>query len=150
MALNGIRLHGKVLGVSGGALRLAGDLTGSLEAADRFCRDEMAGIDAFIAENGLNAPKEDLPAVDWEPTPDSPELELIRAGISTVIYATGFHFDFGWIDLPAFDERGYPRYEPGLYFVGLHWMHCQGSGLFYGVGRDAEYVVRHLIGRSGA
>ncbi len=49
-----------------------------------------------------------------------------------------------------FDERGYPRYErgvtevPGLYFVGLHWQHTMGSGLFYQVGRDAEYVVNHL------
>ncbi len=34
---------------------------------------------------------------------------------------------------------------PGLYFCGLHWMHTQGSGLFYGVGDDAEYVVDHLI-----
>ena len=68
-----------------------------------------------------------------------------------MIYATGFHFDFGWIDLPVFDERGYPRYArgvteiPGFYFCGLHWMHTQGSGLFCGVGEDAEYVVSHLV-----
>ncbi|CUH46587.1 putative oxidoreductase CzcO [Ruegeria atlantica] len=48
----------------------------------------------------------------------------------------------------------YPQYErgitdvDGLYFCGLHWMHSQGSGLFYGVGEDAEYVVDHLISTS--
>ena len=72
-----------------------------------------------------------------------------------MIYATGFHFDFGWIDLPVFDQRGYPRYErgvtdlDGLYFLGLHWMHSQGSGLFFGVGRDAEHVVQNLVGQAG-
>ncbi len=38
---------------------------------------------------------------------------------------------------------------PGFYFTGLHWMHTQGSGLFYGVGRDAEYVVEHLCRSAG-
>ena len=77
-------------------------------------------------------------------------LDLKQSGISSVIFGTGFHFDFGWIDLPVFDERGYPRYDrgvtaiPGLYLVGLHWMYTQGSGLFYQVGRDAEYVIDHL------
>jgi putative flavoprotein involved in K+ transport len=77
-------------------------------------------------------------------------LDLEQAGISSVIYATGFTYDFSWIDLPIFDERGYPRYArgvtelPGLYFVGLHWMHTAGSGLFSQVSRDAEYVVEHI------
>ena len=54
------------------------------------------------------------------------------------------------IDLPVFDDRGYPGYErgvtelPGFYFVGLHWMYTAGSGLFSQVGRDAEFVVKHL------
>jgi len=54
------------------------------------------------------------------------ELNLQKAGISTVIYATGFHRNFSWIDLPVFDETGYPGYQrgitdlPGLYFIGLH------------------------------
>ena len=116
----------------------------------------MDGIDAFIAEHGLDAPEEDFIPVDWQPASEPPELDLTEAGISTVIYAIGFHFDFSWIDLPVFDERGYPRNRrgvtdlPGLYFVGLHWMHTQGSGLFYGVGRDAEYVVQHLADQSNS
>ena len=89
--------------------------------------------------------------VEWSPEPEPDLFNLSDANISTVIYATGFHFDFSWIDLSVFDERGYPRYNrgvteiPGLYFCGLHWLHCQGSGLFYGVGEDAGYVVSHLL-----
>ena len=110
----------------------------------------MDGIDSFIAAHGLDAPEEDVVPVDWEPAPGPPLLDLDQAGIKSVIYATGFHFDFRWIDLSVFDDRGYPRYRRGvteilgLYFVGLHWMHTQGSGLFYQVGRDAGFVVDHL------
>jgi putative flavoprotein involved in K+ transport len=150
MALNGVRLHGKVLDAEGSAIRLSGNLAETLDSIDRGCRATMDGIDSYIVEHGLDAPEADIDPVDWEPAPGSPLLDLDQAGIKSVIYATGFHFDFGWIDLPVFDARGYPRYErgvteiPGLYFVGLHWMHTQGSGLFYQVGRDAKYVVDHL------
>ncbi len=150
MALDCVRLHGKVLCVDGGCLRLSDGLAAALDSADEFCRAEMDGIDQFIADHGLDAPPEEVVRFDWHPEPEPPLLDLAEAGISTVIYATGFHSDFGWIDLPVFDVRGYPRYRrgvteiPGLYFCGLHWMETQGSGLFYGVGQDAEYVVGHL------
>jgi putative flavoprotein involved in K+ transport len=150
LALDGVRLHGKVLDAKGSTVRLSDDLAETLDSIDSGCRAEMDGIDSFIAAHGLDAPEEDFVPVDWEPAPVPPLLDLDQAGIKSVIYATGFHFDFNWIDLPVFDARGYPRYRrgvteiPGLYFVGLHWMHTQGSGLFYQVGRDAEYVVDHL------
>jgi putative flavoprotein involved in K+ transport len=153
MALDGIQLHGKVLGIEEGCFRLSSDLAETLVGIDEVCRDEMAGIDKFIEENGLDDPMEEVSLVDWLPEPEPALLDLSDADVLTVIYATGFHFDFSWIDLPIFDERGYPRYArgvteiPGLYYCGLHWMHTQGSGLFYGVGEDAKYVVAHLLNR---
>ena len=156
LALDGVRLHGKVLGADVTTIRLADNLAELLDAVDAFCQAEMNGIDAYITKHGLDEPKEDIVPINWKPNSGADELNLVQLGIATVIYATGFHFDFGWIDLPVFDERGYPRYQrgvtelQGLYFVGLHWMHTQGSGLFYGVGRDAEYVVQHLEGRSNS
>ena len=153
MALDGIQLHGKVLGIQGSCFRLSRDLANTLDGIDKVCRDEMEGIDKFIEKNGLDDPKEEVALVNWLPEPESALFDLSDEDVSTVIYATGFHFDFTWIDLPVFDERGYPRYAqgvteiPGLYFCGLHWMHTQGSGLFYGVGEDAEYVVTHLVNR---
>jgi len=153
MALEGVQLHGKVLGVENSCLRLSDDLVETLDSVDDSCRTQMEAIDKFIEDNGLDLPPEEIPAIDWQPDPEPPLLDLGEAGISTLIYATGFHFDFGWIDLPVFDERGYPRYRrgiteiPGLYFCGLHWMQTQGSGLFYGVGEDAKFVVGHLVGQ---
>jgi len=131
-------------------VRFADDLAESLDAIDKACLEHTAEIDEYIAKNGIDAPENDLKPVDWRPAPEPKSLDLRQAGIGSVIYGTGYHFDFGWIDLPLFDARGYPRYErgvtevPGLYFVGLHWLHTFGSGLFYQVGRDAECVVDHL------
>ncbi|WP_170606387.1 flavin-containing monooxygenase [Ruegeria arenilitoris] len=150
MALDGVKLHSRVEGVQNGCLMLAGGLEETLKAVDEVCNAEMESIDKFIAENGLYDPDEVVVPVNWQPNPEPPFFDLAAANVSTVIYATGFHRDFGWIDLPIFDGSGYPLHErgvtniAGLYFCGLHWMHTQGSGLFYGVGEDAEYVVNHL------
>ncbi len=150
LALDGLRLHGRVTDAQGTRVHFADDLAETLDAIDKACREDLAEVDEFIAENGMDAPESDPQTFDWQPTPEPATLDLKRAGIGSVIYGTGFHPDFGWIDLPLFDDRGYPRYErgvtemPGFYFVGLHWMHTLGSGLFYGVGRDVEYVVDHL------
>ena len=150
LALDGVELHGRLLDAEGRQVRFADDLSENLDAIDEACRKTLADIDEHIAESGTEAPESTLEPVDWRPVPQSATLDLRQAGIASLIYGTGFRFDFGWIELPVFDERGYPRYErgvtevPGLYFVGLHWLHTAGSGLFYQVGRDAEYAVDHL------
>ena len=150
LALDGVKLHGRLNDAEGYQVRFADDLAENLDAIDEECRRRLARIDYYIAKSGTEAPENNLEPVDWWPDRELAALNLRQAGIGNVIYGTGFHFDFGWIDLPVFDERGYPRYErgvtevPGLYFVGLHWLHTWGSGLFYHVGRDAKYVVNHL------
>ena len=67
--------------------------------------------------------------------------------VANVIWCTGFHPGFSWIDLPIFDEHGEPRHEkgivtevPGLYFVGLHFQYALSSTMIHGVGRDAQRV----------
>ena len=149
-ALNGIKLHGRLADANEHQVSFADDLAENLDAMDKICAERTAAIDKYIAENGIDAPENDLAAVEWQPTSEPTTLDLRQAGINSVIYGTGFYYDFGWLDFPIFDDRGYPRYErgvtevPGLYFIGLHWMHTQGSGLFSGVGRDAEYIVGQI------
>ena len=150
MALDGVRLHGHLTGAEDYEVSFADDLAENLDAIDKACLEPLAKIDEYIAKSGIDAPDSDLVQIDWQPTPEPATLNLRDAGISSIIYGTGFHFDFDWIDLPIFDGRGYPVYKrgvtklPGFYFVGLHWMHTSGSGLFYQVGRDAKYVVDHI------
>ncbi len=81
-----------------------------------------------------------------------PELSGGRVlNVPTVIWSTGFVRDYGWIDLPIFDEYGMPDHErgvvrshPGLYFIGLPFQHTLSSPLIMGVGRDAAFIARHI------
>ena len=82
--------------------------------------------------------------------PESTELDLDEAGITTVIWAMGYSFDFSLVRLPVFDADGFPVQErgvtehPGLYFVGMPWMPKWKSGLLVGVGEAAEHVAEHI------
>lgn len=74
-----------------------------------------------------------------------------------VVWCTGFRPDYRWIELPVFDERGYPRHRrgaatdaPGLYFVGLRFQHRMTSSLIGGVGEDASYIASEVARRSEA
>jgi putative flavoprotein involved in K+ transport len=87
-----------------------------------------------------------------------PVLEDGRAlSVRNVVWCTGFDADYGWVDLPVFDQRGEPVDErgvvedaPGLYFVGRYFQFALASALLGGVGRDAEYVAEHIVKRSAA
>jgi putative flavoprotein involved in K+ transport len=75
--------------------------------------------------------------------------------VSNVIWCTGFGKDFSWIDVPLAGEDGWPEQSrgivessPGLYFVGLPFLHAFASMLIGGVGRDAEYVAAHIAART--
>jgi putative flavoprotein involved in K+ transport len=77
--------------------------------------------------------------------------------VANVIWCTGSGPDFSWIDLPVFGEnanepmhhRGIVANQPGLYFVGLHFLYAMSSGFLPGVDRDAEHVVHAILARGG-
>jgi putative flavoprotein involved in K+ transport len=75
--------------------------------------------------------------------------------VKNVIWCTGFHHGFPWIDLPVFGEDGEPMHEdgivgnvPGMYFVGLHFLHSMSSATLIGVGRDAERIANEVASRT--
>jgi len=73
--------------------------------------------------------------------------------VNNVIWCTGFYPRFSWIDLPVFkdeeplQQRGVVSNEPGLYFVGLHFLFAFSSTMIHGVGRDAKYIVEAIKNR---
>jgi putative flavoprotein involved in K+ transport len=149
-AREGMTLHGRLLEVEGRQARFAGDLAANLDAADATAERIKDSVDRFIAERGLSAPPEERYTPVWQPAADgSAPLELDAAGITTVIWATGFASDWSWVAVPAFDGSGYPTHVrgvttvPGLYVVGLPWLHTWGSGRFAGIERDARHVAEH-------
>jgi putative flavoprotein involved in K+ transport len=80
-------------------------------------------------------------------------LDLETAGITSVIWAIGYTSDYSLVKLPVVDADGYPLQKrgvtsyPGLYFVGLHWLHKFKSGTLFGIGEDAAFVASEILAR---
>ena len=101
-------------------------------------------------------PKSLRPAVEPEPscvTAPILRLDLRDAGITTIIWATGFAFDFGWLKVGALDTRGVPAHwrgiteVPGLYVLGLPFLSRRASSFIFGVEQDAARLADHIAAR---
>lgn len=151
-AIEGMQLYGALTGLDadGDTLRFAPRLREVLDQADRTYNGINASIDRYIAEQGLQAPPASVYEPVWEPSEERETLSLKDAGITSVLWCIGFAPDFRWLDAPVFNGRGHPVHErgltrvPGLYFIGLPWLHTWGSGRFSGVARDAAFVVQRV------
>ncbi|MDI9556657.1 MAG: hypothetical protein QM256_12860 [Pseudomonadota bacterium] len=138
-------------GIRDGKAWLAPDLPDSLARVDKWEADILKDIDDYIAAQGLDAPEEPLPRLrDGYDAPIIRELDLRAEGIRSVIWATGYRFDFSLVKLPIVDDFGFPVQDrgvtahPGLYFVGLPWLPSFKTGLFLGVGENAAHVAGHI------
>ncbi|WP_213991738.1 MSMEG_0569 family flavin-dependent oxidoreductase [Sodalis sp. dw_96] len=152
----GMQLHGRLLDIdeARGVLLTGDDLAANLDSADDTARRIRESIDEWIAARGIDAPPEQPYQPMWFPRPGEGTIPL--ESLSSIVWAVGFHTDFSWIDLPAFDDKGYPRHrrgvavEEGLHFLGLPWLWTWGSGRFEGVGEDAEHLAEHIAARLAA
>jgi putative flavoprotein involved in K+ transport len=152
LARRGTVLLGRLQGFRGDTALFAPGLGETLPWGDEFVATIKRRIDDHVRNEGLHVPEaepEDEPAA----VPELEELDLRSAGIGTILWANGYRPDLSWIDLPLRDAHGWPVQQrgvtefPGLYFLGLHWLHKRKSSLFLGVGEDAEYVVSHAVAR---
>jgi putative flavoprotein involved in K+ transport len=150
-AEQGMSLHGRLLDVTGEHLSFADGLAADLDAADAVYNGINAAIDNYILGQGIQAPPGERYTASWHPDPGPSTVSL--ADISTVIWATGFSTDYRWLHAPVFDGSGHPQHRrgitgvPGLYFLGLPWLHTWGSGRFAAVARDAEHLAGAIIDR---
>ena len=77
-------------------------------------------------------------------------LDPRAAGITSIIWATGYRQDFTWLQVDAFDEADRPAHlrgvstEPGIYFLGLPWLSRRGSSFIWGTWHDAMHIVDHI------
>lgn len=155
-ARDGMQLYGLLTGLDGETLRFATDLRANLDHADRIYNGINASIDQHIERQRIDAPPPSVYRPVWEPAAEREHLNLREAGIGSVIWCVGFRPDFGWLDAPVFNGRGQPGHvrgvtaQPGLYFLGLPWLHTWGSGRMSGVARDAAYLADRIEERCGA
>jgi len=159
LAARGMTLLGRAESFKDGVMRFAPDLARNIAAGDANYLSVLDAADAHVAKNGLDLPEEPE-ARRLEPDPASVanpllELNLAKAGITAIVWATGYALDFGWLKIDAFDGKGRPQHHrgvstvPGLYFLGLAWLSRRSSAFIWGVWRDAEYLAGHIAGRGG-
>lgn len=150
-ASEGMELYGQLDDLQDGQLKFSPNLAANLDDADDVYNRINSSIDSFIEKNGIDAPKGEKYEPVWSPTSERTSLDLARSGIKSVVWCIGFRPDFSWIDAPVFNGHGYPAHhrgitpQPGLYFVGLPWLHTWGSGRFSGISRDAQYIVDDIV-----
>lgn len=155
-ARNGMTLLGHLRGATDERIFLAADLHDSLAKVDYFEKQLLAMIDEAIVRNGIAAPEEQRPVLhDGFAQPQIGEVDIEAAGINSVIWAAGYSFDYGLVKLPVTDGDGFPVQQrgvtqyPGLYFVGMPWLHTQKSGLLVGVGENAAFIAEHIAANQG-
>lgn len=154
LAHQGITLVGLTKAFDGDRVSFQADLVDNLARGDENYLALLDAADAYIARNGLDLPAEPearrrLPDPGCVTRPIL-ELDLRAAGITSIIWATGYAVDFSWLQVDTFSEQGKPLHqrgvsrEPGIYFLGLPWLSRRGSSFIWGVWHDARHIADHI------
>ena len=154
LAWQGMTLVGRTESFSAGVMHFARDLAENIAQGNANTLSVLDEADAYVARNGLDFPEEPE-ARQVEPDPQCVtdpilELDLAEAGITSIVWATGFSVDYSWLKVDALDEEGKPRHqrgvstEPGVYFLGLPWQSRRGSSFIWGVWHDAKYIADQI------
>ena len=155
LAAEGLTLVGRTTACAAGVLRFAPDLSDTIRRGDTDYLSVLDEADAFVTRNGLDLPAEPQ-ARRFAPDPACMTdpilaLDLVAAGVTAIIWATGYALDYGWLKLDVCDDKGQPRHqrgvsaEPGIYFLGLPWQSRRGSAFIWGVWHDARFVADHIL-----
>ena len=149
----GVRLVGRIVGVHEGTVQFSGSLANTCALADLKMNRLLSAIDDWVKSNGLI---DELAVPPYRPAPTDigPDTELsvnlMAAGIGSVIWATGYRPDYSWLDVPVLDRKGRIQHDggvvaaPGMYVMGLPFMRRRKSSFIDGAGDDAADLAAHL------
>lgn len=148
----GVELVGRLVGLSDGKAQFSGSLANYCALADLKMNRLLASIDDWVSTTGFT---QQFPEPHrYEPTEVKSDarlsLDLVDAGVGSVIWATGYRPDYSWLTVPVFDRKGRIRHdggvvaEPGLYVMGLPFMRRRKSSFIDGAGDDAADLAAHL------
>lgn len=154
LAAQGITLVGMTQTFDNGVLSFAPDLARNIARGDANLVSLLDEADAYVERNGIVLPEEPE-ARRFGPDPECVthpllELDLAKAGVTSIIWATGYALDYSWLKVDTFDENGRPKHhrgislEPGIYFLGLPWQSRRGSSFIWGVWHDAKHVADRI------
>ncbi len=156
MAAEGVTLLGRLQAVSGSRLIIAADLKENLAAGDIGFTNYKKLVDNYVSKTGLTVPEETFSGQEVA-EPDEVlrpilEIDLKVVGISSIVWATGFRYDFDWVKLPIFNDTGEPVHQrgvisfPGIYFLGMRWLYKRKSHFMLKAGpaEDARYIAEMI------
>lgn len=157
LAARGMVLTGRAEAFRDGVMHFAPDLADNIALGDADYLSVLEEADAYAHREGLDLPKEPS-ARAFAPglqsgTPPL-RLDLEQAGITAIVWATGYALDYGWLRAGDFDARRRPMHVrgvspvPGLYFLGLPWLSCRASAFIWGVWHDAAFLADHIAARA--
>lgn len=160
MAARGMTLLGRAEHFQDGSMHFAPDLAGNIEQGDADYLSVLDEADAYARREGLDLPDEPearafLPGLPRQFNPTL-KLNLSEAGITSIVWATGYAFAFDWLPPGALDASGRPIHQrgvsviPGLYHLGLPWLSRRASAFIWGVWHDAGYLADHIAARSSS
>lgn len=160
MAARGIVLLGHSEGIEEGSVLLALDLEKHLAEGDELFKNLKKSVDDYVKKVGLDVPEEResdvIPIMPKQISSAVSRLDLKDAGITAIVWASGFHYDFDWVKLPIFDGAGEPSHRRGvtqlrgIYFLGLRWLYKRKSAFLIrsGPAEDASYLAEQITGLS--
>jgi putative flavoprotein involved in K+ transport len=155
LANSGIKLLGLTKSFENGVMKFANDLEKNIARGDANYISVLTEADEFISMNGLDLPEEPeahilgpMPELAMNPIL---ELNLAAAGITTILWATGYSLDYSWLQVEgALDENGKPQHQRGvsaahgIYFLGQAWLSRRGSAFIWGVWHDAKFLADQI------
>jgi putative flavoprotein involved in K+ transport len=154
LAAQGMTLVGMTEAFKNGSMHFAPDLAANIAQGDASYLAVLDRADAYAVRHGLELPAEPQ-ARQMRPDPACMTdpiraLDLAKAGVTSIIWATGYAVDYGWLPATALDAKGRPKHsrgisaEPGIYFLGLPWLSRRGSSFIWGVWHDAKYIADQI------
>jgi putative flavoprotein involved in K+ transport len=155
LANAGITLLGLTESYENGKLMFASDLEKNIARGDANYLSVLTEADEFITRNSLDLPQEPQAHV-LGPMPETAinpilEIDLVEAGITSIVWATGYALDYSWLQVPgALDATGKPVHQrgvssaPGIYFLGQAWLSRRGSAFIWGVWHDAKFLADQI------
>lgn len=149
----GVRTVGRLVGITqDGKAQFSGSLRNMCALSDLKMRRLLELIDEWAQANGLDeivGPPDRLPPTRVEEAPPL-GMDLVKSGIKTIVWASGYRSDYSWLELPVLDRKGNVSHDggivsaPGVYLMGMQFLRRRKSALIDGAGDDARDLSAHL------
>jgi putative flavoprotein involved in K+ transport len=152
LTASGVALVGRLAAIRNGRALFSGGLRNQFALADLKMERLLDTFDAWAGAQDLEVG----PTERFEPTrvPSAQriDLDLASGEIRSIVWATGFHPDYSWLEVPVVDRKGQLRHNggvveaPGMYAIGLPVLRRRKSTFIHGAEDDARDVIEHLSG----